>query len=86
MIVYICTVCSRKKKKTQQSPAISRKIHMAGFIKTGADPGFSNRGGAKDYVHAAHIPTAKCEVLYGRGPCRGGGALTYNDSIGMCGP
>ena len=25
----------------------------------GADPGFSNRGGAQNYVHAAHIPNAK---------------------------
>ena len=32
-------------------------------LTAGADPGSSNRegvgGGAKDYVHAAHIPTAK---------------------------
>ena len=30
-----------------------------------ADPGFLNRGGAKDYVQAAHIPSAKREVHYG---------------------
>ena len=29
----------------------------------GADPGFSNRGVAKDFVHAAHIPSAKSEDL-----------------------
>ena len=37
-------------------------------MAAGADPEFSNRGGAKDYVHATHIPTAKLKVPYGRGP------------------
>ena len=36
-------------------------------INAGADPGFSNRGGAKDCVHAAHIPTALRLGL--QGPC-----------------
>ena len=31
---------------------------------TGADPRISNRGGAKDYVRASHIPSAN----RGRGP------------------
>ena len=35
---------------------------------TGADPEFSNRGGAKDYNCKAHIPSAEREVPYGRGP------------------
>ena len=35
---------------------------VSGRNETGADPGFLNRGGAKDYVHAARIPSAKPEV------------------------
>ena len=34
----------------------------------GADPGFSNRGGAKDYAQAAHISRTKREVPHGQGP------------------
>ena len=33
---------------------------------TEADPGFPNRGGAKDYVHPVHITSAKRQGLYGR--------------------
>ena len=32
---------------------------------SGADPGFSNRGGAKNYGHAEHIPSVKHGVPYG---------------------
>ena len=32
------------------------KIMCNGGKYAGADPGFSNRGGAKDCVHGAHIP------------------------------
>ena len=35
---------------------------------TGVDPGFSNRGGAIDYVHSAHITSVKLKVPYGWGP------------------
>ena len=35
--------------------------------QAGADPGFPNRGGTKDYVHASHITSVKPEVRYGRG-------------------
>ena len=31
---------------------------------TGADPGFLDRGGAKDFVHATHIPSVKHKVPY----------------------
>ena len=34
---------------------------------SGADPGFSNRGGAKDGVHAAHISSAKSLTAVVRG-------------------
>ena len=40
---------------------------------SGADPGFPNRGGAKDYVHVAHmeilhgLTSVKPELSYGRG-------------------
>ena len=42
---------------------ISCRLHQSG-----ADAGFSNRGAAKDYVHAAHISSSKREVPYDRGP------------------
>ena len=45
---------------------------------TGADPGFSNRGGAKDYVHAEHIPSAKCEV---QSPLKGPGSSRVLDTL-----
>ena len=37
------------------------------YENIGVNPGFSNRGGAKDYVHAAHIPSAKSEFSDGLG-------------------
>ena len=40
--------------------------HQSLVIKSnysGADPGFSNRGGTKDHVYAAYIPFAKLELL-----------------------
>ena len=37
------------------------------MVYQGRKQGFQMRGGAK-YVHVAHIPTAKRQVLYGRGP------------------
>ena len=39
--------------------------------RPGADPGFLDRGGAKDFVHPAHIPSAKREVHYCRGQAPG---------------
>ena len=43
---------------------------MKKSYEAGADPGFSNRGGAKDYVHihVVHVQSAKREVPYGQGP------------------
>ena len=40
----------------------------------GAGPGFSNRGGAKYYVHATHVPSSKREVPIrpGYGAIKGG--------------
>ena len=35
---------------------------------TVADPAFADKEGTKDYVYAAHIPSAKREVPYCRGP------------------
>ena len=43
------------------------KIGIHGRI-TWPDPGFIDRGGAKDYAHATRIPSAEHEVPYGRGP------------------
>ena len=56
---------------------------MEGKHTAGADPGFSNRGSAIDYGHAAHIPTATCEVLYGRvqGPFKGPGSSRALDAL-----
>ena len=34
----------------------------------GAGQDYQNRGGAKDYVHVALIPSVKHKVPYGRGP------------------
>ena len=54
---------------TIESPLSHAKLLNARYDNNpGADPGFSNRGGAKDYMHASHITSVNPEVLYGRAP------------------
>ena len=38
--------------------------HLLKMSHSGADPGFFNRGGAKNYEAAAHIKSTKCKIPY----------------------
>ena len=52
--------------KVESEIEIERMLGQVWYL-SGADPGFSNKAGAKDNVHAAHIQSAECEVPYGPG-------------------
>ena len=51
-------------------------------FKPGADPGFSNRGGANNYVHAAHITIVKSGQ--GQGSLKGPGKFRVLDALSLC--
>ena len=44
----------------------------------GADPGFLNRGGAKDFVHASHIPARSSKPGGGGGACLIGACTSFS--------
>ena len=45
-------------------PTVEQDSMQFTLLTAVADPGFSNRGGANDYVHASHISNAKHEVPF----------------------